>query len=76
MPSTFPKTNVCNTFSPMTVSIISLETAMTAPVQGNVCVGDGRGIYGAIGTKHSLPPWAVTNGEWRDGSNSLLKSRR
>ena len=24
---------------------------MPAPVQGNVCAGDGRGIYGAIGTQ-------------------------
>lgn len=32
----------------MTMSIFSLETAMTAPVQGNVCVGDDPGIYGGI----------------------------
>ena len=25
--------------------------------------------------KHSLPPWAVTNGEWRGDSNSLSRSR-
>lgn len=26
--------------------------------------------------KYSLPPWAVTNGEWRGGSNSISRSRR
>ena len=46
-----PEANVCHTLSPMIMSILSLETAMTAPVEGNVCVGDDPGIYGGIDTE-------------------------
>lgn len=40
--------NLCHTFSPMIMPILSLGTAMTAPVYGNVCAGDDPGIYGGI----------------------------
>ena len=55
----------------MTMSIFSLETAMTAPVQGNVCVGDDPGIYGGIVSDTFFAAVGVTNGEWRGGSNSM-----
>lgn len=50
---------------------LSAETILTAPEQAMYVAWTKPELMEGSALIHSLPPWAVPNGEWRGGSNSI-----